>query len=313
MGLLNDQDFDMQGYGGLLGPLLYRNPSSDEATLAQWARDAAAAQLARSRGGSRTYGAASGPVDDILRAGIAPFGFAGPGSLNFASATNEDAQGLKPFETPDLPEQRFGLSSVPPGSNLSPTGLTQDEVARAHRAKADAAARARGDVAARLGQFTNDVARSAANGVPVIGAFNNRINAVINASIAPVLNPMFDPKDQLSEPSWRERYDHSLRDQNGAGARFSEDHPYLDGAANFAGGALASGGVAGAVPWAARAGAPLAVKVIRDFGTQAALGAADALARGDDVEKGMERGMARGAGRELRNGILGQLLPRIRP
>lgn len=297
MGLLDDQDFDPRGYGGMFGSSLYRSPPPDEATLAQWARDAAAAHIARGRGSSRAYDLAA-PSGSAFGTGSAPFGFAGPGSLNFDPAMDGDAQGLRSFETLYPPEQRPG--PAPGGGGLSPSGLTQDEVARAYRARADAAARARGDAAAQLGQLANGVVRCAANGVPVIGAFNNRINAAINASIAPVLNPLFDPGDQLSEPMWRDRYDHSLRDQNDLDARFTKEHPYLDTAANLVGGSLASGGVGKAVPWAAQAGAPLAEKVIRDFGTQAVLGAADAFARGSDVEKGMERGMADSAAGELR-------------
>ena len=61
MGLLDDPEFNPQGYGGILGSLSYPSPPPDEATLAQWARDAAAAHIARGRGGSRAYDVAASP------------------------------------------------------------------------------------------------------------------------------------------------------------------------------------------------------------------------------------------------------------
>ncbi|WP_315831129.1 hypothetical protein [Bradyrhizobium prioriisuperbiae] len=306
MGLLDDQDFDMQGYGGLLGGLLYRGTPPSESGLAEQGRAAAAARLASGiRNGNRTY------AGGVFEAGSAPFGLAGPGSLNFGATSTPD---LSAFEPAREPEEQ---------------GPMPDDAMRAQQARDAAAARVgRGARNANREWTTverpsvtgadvlagsNGTVRSAVNAVPIVGGFNNRISAAINASVAPVLNPMFDPTDQLSEPTWRRRYDHSLRSQNDLDARFAEEHPYLDAAAKFVGGSLASGGVAGAVPWAAKASAPLVEKVIRDFGTQAALWGVDALARGGDVEKGMERGMARGAGRELRNRIFGNVLTKIRP
>src|SRR4051812_15929439 len=66
----------------------------------------------------------------------------------------------------------------------------------------------------------NNVGRSFATGVPIIGGLLNRADAATNAALAPVLNPLFDEKDQLNEPTWSERYAHSLRDQEGADAKF---------------------------------------------------------------------------------------------
>jgi hypothetical protein len=88
--------------------------------------------------------------------------------------------------------------------------------------------------------------------VPIIGAFNNQIDAAINAAIAPALNPLFAPEDQLSEPTFAERFQHALRDQNAADAKFSKERPILDGLANFAGGAASVGGAAKSIPGAAR-------------------------------------------------------------
>lgn len=81
MGLLDDRDFDPQGFGGILGSLLYRGPSPSEGGLAQQARVAAATQLAPGiRGGNRTFDG------DVFQTGRASFGLAGPGSLNLGPA-----------------------------------------------------------------------------------------------------------------------------------------------------------------------------------------------------------------------------------
>jgi hypothetical protein len=49
----------------------------------------------------------------------------------------------------------------------------------------------------------NDVARSAASGVPIVGGALNKLDAATNAALAPVLNRFFAPENQLSEPSFR--------------------------------------------------------------------------------------------------------------
>jgi hypothetical protein len=64
----------------------------------------------------------------------------------------------------------------------------------------------------------NNVARSAATGVPIIGGLLNTADAATNAALAPALNSFFDPKDQLPEDTFAGRYAHSLRDQEGSDA-----------------------------------------------------------------------------------------------
>jgi hypothetical protein len=55
----------------------------------------------------------------------------------------------------------------------------------------------------------NSVGRSFATGVPIIGGLLNKADAATNAALAPVLNPLFDEKDQL-KGSFGERYAKSL-------------------------------------------------------------------------------------------------------
>lgn len=147
MGLLDDQDFDMQGYGGLLGPLFYRGTPPRESGLAEQGRAAAAARLASGlRNNNRTY------AGGIFQTGSAPFGLAGPGSLNFGTATS----------TPDL-------SAFEPAREPEEQGPMPDDAMSAQMARNSAAARlARG---VKSVSRTNaspdfvDVAKSAGVGV----------------------------------------------------------------------------------------------------------------------------------------------------
>ena len=94
----------------------------------------------------------------------------------------------------------------------------------------------------------NDVGRSFASGVPVLGGLLNKADAATNAALAPLLNRFFDEKDQLPEDTFGERYAHSLRDQEGADAKFAQQHPVIDTAAKLAGGAAAMAPAIAAAP-----------------------------------------------------------------
>lgn len=127
---------------------------------------------------------------------------------------------------------------------------------------------------------TNKVVRSAATGVPLVGGVLNQLNAATNATLAPVLNPLFDEKDQL-KGDWLARRAESLRLQNAGDKAFEEAHPVIDTAAKI------TGGVAGSIP--AMMAAPAAFgltgtlpqMVTRGALSNAALGGADALIRGE--------------------------------
>lgn len=145
---------------------------------------------------------------------------------------------------------------------------------------------------------TNNVARSAASGVPIVGGLLNKLDAATNATLAPVLNPLFKPEDQLQEPSWSERYAHSLRDQEGMDQKFAADHPVVDTAAKLAGGAASFGVAAGAIPGAAKVlgltGDALLPMAVRGATSGAGIGAADAATRGEDIGRGAVFGAAGG-------------------
>lgn len=133
---------------------------------------------------------------------------------------------------------------------------------------------------------TNDVVRSAATGVPVVGGVLNKLNAATNATLAPVVEPLLSPsKDDISRngESWAQRYRKSLDMQDAGDAKFAAQHPIVDTVGKLA------GGVAGSIPMMAAAPAAFGLTgtlpqmVARGAASNAALGAADAAVRGDDI------------------------------
>jgi hypothetical protein len=132
--------------------------------------------------------------------------------------------------------------------------------------------------------------RSAATGVPIIGGALNKLDAATNAALAPVLNPLFDKKDQLTEPTFGERYEHAKRVQEGMDKSFETAHPVLDTTAKLVGGTASLGGVAARVPGAASAlgltGKTLAARAGAGALSGAAIGGGDAAVRGEDIATG---------------------------
>lgn len=128
---------------------------------------------------------------------------------------------------------------------------------------------------------TNDVVRATATGVPIVGGMLNEANAITNAALAPVLNPLFDEKDQLKGKTFAERRKEAKAIQEGMDKKFAAEHPVIDTAANIV------GGVAGTIPAMMAAPAafgltgPLSQMVTRGAASNAAIGAADAVVRGE--------------------------------
>lgn len=146
---------------------------------------------------------------------------------------------------------------------------------------------------------TNNVVRSAARGIPVVGGVLNRLNAATNATIAPVVEPFMDAgPDSLKQPDWLDRYNRSLEIQNSQDERFDQDHPLVSTGAQIA------GGVAATIPLAATAtgarllgltGQTLPQQIVRGAASNAAVGAADAVTRGENPLVSGGVGMAAGA------------------
>lgn len=163
----------------------------------------------------------------------------------------------------------------------------------------------------------NNVARSAATGVPIIGGLLNKAEAVTNAALAPALNPLFDKKDQLAEPSFGERYAHSLRDQEAMDKGFQTAHPIVDTAAKLAGGVAAMAPAMAAAPAAFGLEGPLDVMVARGAASGAGLNAADAAVRGEDplaaASEGGIIGGAAGPAGKLVGKAVSAIADRLRP
>ena len=142
----------------------------------------------------------------------------------------------------------------------------------------------------------NDAGRSFATGVPIIGGSLNKLDAATNAALAPVLNRFFDEKDQLPEASFSDRYAHSLRDQEGADARFAKDHPYVDTAAQVAGSIASTAPFMMAAPKAFGLTGTLPQMVRNGAISGAALSGADAASRGQNpVDAALTGGVIGGA------------------
>jgi hypothetical protein len=142
----------------------------------------------------------------------------------------------------------------------------------------------------------NNVARSAATGVPIIGGLLNKADAATNAALAPALNSLFDEKDQLPEATFGERYEHSLRDQEGADAKFASQHPVIDTGAKIAGGVAAMAPVVAAAPGVFGATGSFASRVGAGAASNAIVGGADSATRGEGPVGGAITGGLLGAG-----------------
>jgi hypothetical protein len=163
----------------------------------------------------------------------------------------------------------------------------------------------------------NNLARSAATGVPVIGGVLNKLDAATNAALAPVLNPLFDKKDQLSEPTFGERYHHSLRDQEGMDKSFESAHPILDTTAKLVGGVAATAPLMAAAPAAFGLEGTVPQMVAKGAASGAALNAADAVTRGENpvtaAETGGIIGGAAGPAGKLVGKAVSAIADRFRP
>jgi len=153
----------------------------------------------------------------------------------------------------------------------------------------------------------NNLVRSAAEGIPVLGGLANKANAAINAGLAPVMNPLFAEKDQLKGGSFGERYAESLATQEGMSKKFEAEHPIASTAANI------TGGVAATLPLAATAtgarllgltGRTLPAQVAQGAASGAGINAADAAVRGENpLTAGMVGGAIGGAAPAVARGV----------
>jgi hypothetical protein len=191
------------------------------------------------------------------------------------------------------------LSRAPSASSVSPVARTESA---ASSSEPDQAQLAREVAAVRLAcgvrspnraaaanapetvNPINGALRAYANGFPITGAFNNKIEAALEAGLAPVLNPFLNPENQLTEQSFPQRYEHALRGQNDIDARFAKEHPAINALASFLGG-MSLFGPLGKMPTGAKmlglTEGPLLEMMLRGALTRAGIWGMDAAARGN--------------------------------
>lgn len=286
----NAYEFDPNSYGpgGLLDRLQALLPQSQQDL------DFATSPNVGSEFEPATYGAPQGGLLGRLLALQAE-------QSRYRPTPTENEQA--PF-TPKDPNFRQ-LSRAPSSGSVSTPAAGEPPEPAAPLSEADQAQRAREVAAARLSRgvsspnraaefphsqvlnLINGAGRAFANGVPVVGAFNNNIDARLGAGLAPVLNPFLSPENRLSEPSLRGRYEHALRTQNDIDARFAKENPVISGLANFAGGMTLLGplGPIAQAPIGARmlglTEGALPEMMLRGALTRAGIWGMDAAARGN--------------------------------
>lgn len=136
-------------------------------------------------------------------------------------------------------------------------------------------------------QTTGDVAKEFLRGVPILGAGVDQAGAAISAAVNPLTGA-----GQQGE-TFSDRYAKNLETERRGSADFQRENPGVSTAANFLGGIAAFGGAA-AVPAVARAIGVMGPTVLGMIGrgavSGAAIGGADALARGHDPSTGVIAG-----------------------
>lgn len=159
-----------------------------------------------------------------------------------------------------------------------------------------------------------DVARSTATGVPIVGGLANVLNAATNATLAPIVEPFLEKgPETLDQPTWGERFRRSKELQEARDKKFAEEHPVVDIGAKIVGGVAGTLPAVLAAPKLMGAAGTLPQMVKYGAGSGAAISAADAAVRGEDVVKGTAIGAGFGAGAPLVARGIGKAVQALRP
>lgn len=121
---------------------------------------------------------------------------------------------------------------------------------------------------------------AALEGVPILGASVQKAGAYISALAHPLTGVGADG-DSISERAAK-----NLEQEDSASAAYKREHPIELTAAHLVGGALATVPMVAAAPAAMGAAGSLGARMLMGGGTNAAIGAADAGARGQDPVTG---------------------------
>jgi hypothetical protein len=132
--------------------------------------------------------------------------------------------------------------------------------------------------------MTEGVGRGFVRGMPIIGGIASKINAAEDALLAPFSNPL-SKGAELPEETFGGRYSHAIDAGKAKDEAFHEQHPYIDTAAEIAGGVAGTGAV-GATARGAQAlgltGDTLAQLATRGAISGAAVNTTDAALQGDN-------------------------------
>ncbi len=135
-----------------------------------------------------------------------------------------------------------------------------------------AAAPAAGDA-----RFANPEPASALRGVPVVGAYVNKAGAAVSAAAHDLTGVGADGG------TFGERYQKNLAQEDAAEKQYEQAHPVADAVNKTVGGSLAMVPVMAAAPAAFGLAGPMSTMVRNGAISGAAISAADAAARGEDV------------------------------
>jgi hypothetical protein len=150
-------------------------------------------------------------------------------------------------------------------------------------------------------------------GVPVAGAYADRAAAALNAAAQPVLETGLSNK-----PSYSERYEENKGRIRNQTDQFQEQHPIEATVDELLGGTAATGPlIAAAAPSAVASKAlgltgPLWQRALLGGASNAAIGAADAAARGQDVASGAEVAGLAGAALPVGGRLVGKAVNAFR-
>ena len=90
------------------------------------------------------------------------------------------------------------------------------------------------------------LARSAAQGIPILGGLANKAEAGLEAAVAPYVEPLLPEGvgQRVNAPTFGERYGKALNIQNTEDEAFAREHPIASTAAEIGGGIASTGGAA---------------------------------------------------------------------
>ncbi|WP_371834661.1 hypothetical protein [Ochrobactrum sp. C6C9] len=150
--------------------------------------------------------------------------------------------------------------------------------------------------------------RALATGVPVAGGLLNRLNAVTNATLAPVIDPLLpDSFQKLPGETWSDRYQQALDIQEGKDAAFQQEHPYVNTGLNVAGGVAGTVPMIMAAPSAFGATGTLKAKTAASALSGLVLGTADSGVRSDFDKDAMIWGGGAGLATGIAGPAVGQM------